>query len=122
MSTNLPPIAVGIAPPVGSPLRFRPVDRLSTTQVNSSTSGKDEPELPAVAQVIKTAAKSVVNNVKAVLKGETIRVTTDEAQRRLDICKSCQFFRESDERCSKCGCFLSKKTYLKAEKCPVGKW
>jgi hypothetical protein len=32
------------------------------------------------------------------------------------------FFDSLSERCSRCGCFLSVKTYLKAEKCPVGKW
>ena len=33
-----------------------------------------------------------------------------------------EHFDAEQERCRKCGCWVSIKTYLKAEKCPIGKW
>lgn len=43
-------------------------------------------------------------------------------QARLDICKSCEFFRAKTEQCKKCGCFMKLKTKLKNANCPIGKW
>jgi hypothetical protein len=81
----------------------------------------EEPELPSTGEILKNAAKSVLGNVAQAVKGE-VRVSTEEAARRLEICSRCEFFRASDQRCSKCGCFMALKTYLKAEKCPTDKW
>jgi len=39
-----------------------------------------------------------------------------------NFCRSCEFFRPSDGRCSKCTCFMAIKTTWKSEHCPVGKW
>jgi len=44
------------------------------------------------------------------------------AQYRLEICKSCEWFRQRTETCRKCGCFMKLKTKLEAAKCPIGKW
>lgn len=41
---------------------------------------------------------------------------------RLQICKSCEWFRQKTKTCSKCGCFMKLKTTLKKAQCPVGKW
>lgn len=41
---------------------------------------------------------------------------------RLEICKTCEFYREKSNRCMKCGCFMKMKTTLKKATCPVGKW
>lgn len=41
---------------------------------------------------------------------------------RLEICKSCEFYKHATNRCGKCGCFMSMKTTLKKASCPVGKW
>lgn len=41
---------------------------------------------------------------------------------RLEICKSCEFFRNSTQTCRKCGCFMKLKTTLEKAKCPIGKW
>ena len=43
-------------------------------------------------------------------------------QYRLEICRSCEFFRPRTETCKKCGCFMKLKTKLEAAKCPIGKW
>jgi hypothetical protein len=46
----------------------------------------------------------------------------EEKERRLAICKECEFFQASPLKCRKCGCFLQLKTRLETEHCPIGKW
>lgn len=41
---------------------------------------------------------------------------------RLEICKTCDFFRQATQTCKKCGCFMKLKTTLEKAKCPIGKW
>jgi len=41
---------------------------------------------------------------------------------RLEICKTCDFFRERTQTCKKCGCFMKLKTTLQKARCPIGKW
>jgi uncharacterized paraquat-inducible protein A len=41
---------------------------------------------------------------------------------RLEICKTCEYFRPKTETCKKCGCFMKLKTKLLNAKCPIGKW
>ena len=41
---------------------------------------------------------------------------------RLEICKTCDFFRQTTQTCKKCGCFMKLKTTLENAKCPIGKW
>ena len=41
---------------------------------------------------------------------------------RLEICKSCEWFRKNTQTCKKCGCFMKLKTTLEKAKCPIGKW
>jgi uncharacterized paraquat-inducible protein A len=67
-------------------------------------------------------AQSVVRNVQSLAAGNALRLDENAANQRLNICKGCEFFNQAQERCTKCGCFMAVKTYLKAEKCPVGKW
>lgn len=47
-------------------------------------------------------------------------VETDEYQRRLTICDSCD--RRRDNQCLECGCFLKWKARGQAFVCPLGKW
>ena len=80
------------------------------------------PSLPAMNEMAKNAISSLWNTAKGAATGKGIKVEKEEAERRLTICRGCPFFRQHDERCSKCGCYMAVKTYLRAEKCPVGKW
>lgn len=80
------------------------------------------PSLPSMTKMARGITSSLLNTVKGVVQGQKIRVDDAEAARRLGICQTCPFFRHVDQRCSKCGCFMSVKTYLKAERCPVNKW
>jgi hypothetical protein len=46
----------------------------------------------------------------------------DLKEKRLAICKGCDFFNEKKVKCMKCGCFLNYKALLPSSKCPIGKW
>jgi hypothetical protein len=50
------------------------------------------------------------------------RSSEQEFDRRMDICRSCEFFRVKTETCKKCGCFMKLKTKLERAHCPIGKW
>ena len=76
--------------------------------------------MPSLLNQAKSAARSVVKNTQTIIKGNSPKISDAEQKRRLDICNKCEFLQNN--RCTKCGCFLSIKTYLRAEQCPVGKW
>ena len=50
------------------------------------------------------------------------RVERDIKDIRMDICKTCDWFRPKTQTCKKCGCFMKLKTTLEKAKCPIGKW
>ena len=43
-------------------------------------------------------------------------------EKRMEICKACEFFDRKLKRCKDCGCFLIAKARLGGAKCPQGKW
>ena len=45
----------------------------------------------------------------------------DIIDKRLGICKDCEFFTENS-RCEKCGCFMKIKARVATVACPIGKW
>lgn len=46
----------------------------------------------------------------------------EEAAKRFEICKGCEFLTKTTNQCQKCGCLMHLKTKLKAATCPIGKW
>ncbi len=77
---------------------------------------------PSKLQMAKNLGVSISRNIRSVAAGHHFKITDDEAKKRLSICQSCEFFDSLQTRCKKCGCFMALKTYLKAERCPIGKW
>jgi hypothetical protein len=47
---------------------------------------------------------------------------TPLSKQRLDVCKSCEFYKAVFFTCQKCGCFMPLKSLLSDSKCPEGKW
>ena len=78
--------------------------------------------MPSPIQMAKNLANTAVATVKSVATGNPINVSDDEANKRKNVCNGCQFFNKAQERCTKCGCYMAVKTYLKAATCPIGKW
>lgn len=82
----------------------------------------NKPNMPSPVQMAKNLVSTAVNVVKSVADGNSINVDSDEANKRKGICNSCEFFNKAQERCSKCGCYMAVKAYIRAANCPVGKW
>ena len=83
---------------------------------------ENEPAFPSLPQMAVNLSGEIANNVKSVIQGNPLNVDNGEAARRKTICESCNFFNKEQERCTKCGCYMAVKVYLKASKCPVNKW
>jgi hypothetical protein len=77
---------------------------------------------PTPFQMAKNLAKTAIDTVKIVASGDSPNVSGEEAARRRSICNGCDFFNQAQQRCTRCGCFMAIKTYLKAASCPIGKW
>jgi len=87
-----------------------------------SIEASDNNHYPPPIQMAKNLGSSIINNAISVAQGNSLRVDNEAAQKRLNVCKGCAFFNQQQERCGKCGCNMAVKTYLRAEKCPIGKW
>jgi len=75
---------------------------------------------PSISEMGKNLVQTVADSAKSVTLGEGLTITAEQAGKRLEICTACEFY--SENRCTKCGCYLAVKTHLKAANCPVGKW
>jgi uncharacterized paraquat-inducible protein A len=101
--------------------------KLDAAKINELKHGKNplvprNLQYPSTTQMAKNLGNSLVRNIQSVAAGNTINLPTTQANQRLEICKGCEFFDASQDRCTKCGCKMAIKTYLRAEKCPIGKW
>jgi hypothetical protein len=47
---------------------------------------------------------------------------TEEKNKRIDICNSCEFLLTLTRNCTKCGCFVDGKATFAKSECPMSKW
>ena len=80
-----------------------------------------EQNKPNLVKMIQNFGSALVQESTAILKNEQA-ITSEEKNERFEICKSCEFFVNSSQRCMKCGCYMPIKTGWRSQKCPVGKW
>jgi hypothetical protein len=88
-------------------------------------------QLPSVPKMIKSATQAVGQEIRAVVMQQP-PVSEEEQQRRLEICRGCEFFtpnietlsesKRKQERCIKCGCFMNFKAKLRSQHCPINRW
>lgn len=50
------------------------------------------------------------------------KISVEEYEKRINICKTCEHFDSYKDKCKLCGCYMTMKTRLSGESCPVGKW
>jgi hypothetical protein len=81
-----------------------------------------EPELPGALRMAANAAASAAGALAGAATGAGVLNPQWKVSLRMSVCRSCDRFRASDERCAECGCFLALKTHLSNEHCPLGKW
>jgi Family of unknown function (DUF6171) len=83
------------------------------------TTGK--PAAPSLSTRAKNFSRAAFAEAKAIAQGVP-KVSEEEAERRLEICRSCDEFIPEKMGCRKCGCRLRVKTAWRAVKCPIDKW
>jgi hypothetical protein len=81
---------------------------------------KDVVRLPF--KIFPALTGAALRVAKAAAAGEKIVVSALEQDRRLAICRGCEFFVKAKASCSKCGCYLNLKTRLETEHCPISRW
>jgi hypothetical protein len=67
-------------------------------------------------ELVKTSNHVIRNIDKALLIKQPIQ------EYRQNICDSCEFYIQKQDRCKKCGCIMKVKTKLYAARCPINKW
>lgn len=106
-------------------LNFVVKDNISanTSQSDIENQTKTQPQMPSILDMSKNLVKTAADVAKSVvISGEPLKLSDEEKNKRLSICESCEFYNKEQSRCTKCGCYMAVKTYLKAATCPVGKW
>jgi hypothetical protein len=86
---------------------------------------RPDPPLPPFRRRLQNAAKAAGRFIKALICGDPRFVSKRETRRRQSICRDCEWYRPSDQHCSKCGCPLARrwlaKTQMATEHCPLPK-
>ena len=90
-----------------------------------------EKKLPPASQMASDIATTHWKSLKAWLRGSQTITTTEEAERRWEICKQCPHLlydqinpdtNKKDGRCTHCGCFMNVKVHYAVAECPIDKW
>lgn len=82
------------------------------------------PAYPAWTAMAGNLASAVGGVVSAAVHGEAIVASEEEQARRLAICHACESYDPVGGRCRDCGCYLSWKTRIASQHCPLDppKW
>ena len=109
------------------PVTANPPDRVVEEAQRERRRPMPAKQLPPWSTQVKNAAGAVGRVIKAVSTGKEVKVPEEKMLARQAICDDCPESTPAelpvkDRRCAQCGCFLSKKTMLATEKCPMGKW
>lgn len=78
--------------------------------------------MPSLERMAINAGKSALKVARAIVNGEEVKAKPTLAQKRQSICDACTHHNPASNRCYVCGCYLSTKTSLATERCPIGKW
>lgn len=77
-----------------------------------------EPSLPPLTAQVGNLMRSAARHVAAGMP----EASPEEQDHRKSLCRGCEQYRPSDDRCAACGCYVKEKTSWKLEACPLGKW
>ena len=116
----------------GAPRPPLPAQLSSTAAATMASSSKPKAEprtqpMPPWATQAKNVIGAATRVARALSQGKTVRATETAYNLRLAACDDCPYSTPEDlpvarRRCSRCGCFISKKAGLSTESCPAGKW
>ena len=120
-------------------MRFKPkptIDREATKEEidcikETEEMLESEKKLPPASQQVRDIATTHWKSLKAWIRGSQTITTTEEAERRWEICKKCPHLLydetnpdtgKKDGRCTHCGCFMNVKVHYAVSECPIDKW
>lgn len=83
-------------------------------------SNEDLSSFPSIFQQARNLVTQAWISGVGAARGVAVLTTPEKAAARLEICQACEFYR--NERCLKCGCFMSKKAHVELAGCPENKW
>ena len=101
--------------------------KLSEKAIASIRGSIDEQRTPSIAQKAVNATKAVGRVVEAVVRRQPVKVSDEERDRRLTICRGCEYWNEGGNiglgECKhpQCGCTRFKHG-LSTERCPINQW
>lgn len=79
---------------------------------------RNKNKMPSTLEMAKNLAKATTQHVKSGFN----EVSQEVQKERMDTCLDCEYYVPQQDRCSQCGCYLSRKTKWKTSTCPIGKW
>ena len=92
---------------------------------------KDKMKMPPASVMLKNLLNAGKDEISAIIEKKE-PVTNEEIARRLSVCALCEFYtpniaelsedQKAQNRCVKCGCYMSLKSRLRSADCPVGTW
>ena len=98
---------------------FHTLNKQNKEQAVQASKCRVNPALPSLGKMAGNLVKSAGTAIHAAVRGKTALRTVDEVQGCMALCESCEFFRLSDRRCSKCGCRAQWKARLANWHCPL---
>lgn len=75
---------------------------------------------PPLMKQAKNVMEAAGRVATAFIQGKDVRAPQSEVEKRVEICKECEF--NKNGRCLKCGCYWKAKMRLITEHCPIKKW
>ncbi len=81
-----------------------------------------EKQYPSLPEQGKNLAKFSFDLIKNALQGGGLIVSAEVQAQRLETCKTCEWYDDTQTKCKHCGCFLPVKVSFALDSCPVGKW
>ena len=83
----------------------------------------EELESPNLVEKGKNLAKFSWDLIKYLGNNQETLFASDEIYReRLSICKSCDKYKELENECAECGCYIPMKAKIILDSCPLEKW
>lgn len=71
-------------------------------------------------QPLKERIKNIGTTLNDIIKGNSLSI--EEFEKRISICKDCEFYHKYSTTCNLCGCFMKVKASSPSMKCPIDKW
>jgi len=81
----------------------------------------DKHAVPGMFSTITTGLFAAARAVKTSIEMRGLPLVSEATQEaRMNVCLTCPH--RTDDRCSQCGCYVAKKTWVAKEECPLGFW